>query len=386
MVWLIVVECNQNNRFHIGAEHIMYDFLLVGAGLFNAVIANELKKRGKKCLVIDRRDHIGGNCYTENIDGIIVHKYGAHIFRTSDKQIWDYIGQFCEFNGFINSPIARYKDEVYNLPFNMNTFSKMWGIATPDEAIAIIKQQSAEVNKPPRNLEEHAIGLVGKDIYEKLIKGYTEKQWGRPCSELPVSIMRRIPLRFIYDNNYYNDIYQGIPIGGFTPIFEQMFEKCDIELGTDFVTNRDRYIGKAKNIIYTGTIDSYYDYCYGELEYRSLRFETSILDKENYQGVAVVNYTDKETPYTRVIEHKHFEFGKQEKTVISKEYPMKWDRNVEAYYPINDDKNCAKYQKYLELAAKEDGVFFGGRLGKYQYYDMQDTIKEALKFVKSLPL
>ena len=359
----------------------MYDFLLVGAGLYNAVIAFEMTKRGKKCLVIDRRPHIGGNCYTEIIKGINVHKYGAHIFRTSDREIWEYINQFAEFNHFINSPVARYKDELYNLPFNMNTFSKMWGIATPGEAKAIISEQSKKVILPADNLEDHAISLVGTDIYEKLIKGYTEKQWGRSCRDLPASIMRRIPLRYIYDNNYYKDTFQGIPIGGYTRIFEKMFEKCDVELNTDFLDNRGDFCSRAKMIIFTGTIDSYYEYIFGELEYRSLRFETEIIDQENYQGVAVMNYTAGDVPYTRIIEHKHFEFGDQPETVISREYPLKWSVGMEPYYPVNDKKNTEKYDQYKNESKKEKKVIFGGRLGSYQYTDMQDTIKAALELV-----
>ncbi len=355
----------------------MYDYLLVGAGLFNAVLACELSKHGKKCLVVEKRNHIGGNCYTEEIEKIIVHKYGAHIFRTSDKRIWEYMQQFAEFNHFINSPVAIYKDELYNLPFNMNTFSRLWGIKTPDEAKKMIAEQSVGVNRPARNLEEHAIGMAGVDIYEKLIKGYTEKQWGKRCSQLPASIMKRIPLRFTYDNNYYLDRYQGIPIEGFTPVFEKMFCNCDVMLETDYLDNRE--LGnKAYKILYSGTIDSYFNYKYGELEYRSLRFETEVLNTDNYQGVAVVNYTGAEVPYTRVIEHKHFVFGQQEKTVISREYPLAWKKGMEPYYPINDMENMKRYERYRKDADKERKVIFGGRLGSYQYYDMQDTVKAAL--------
>lgn len=359
----------------------MYDYLLVGAGLFNSVMAKGLTDRGAKCLVIDRRDHVGGNCYTYVEDGIVVHKYGAHIFRTSDKQIWDYIQQFAEFNNFVNSPIARYKDELYNLPFNMNTFSKLWGISTPKEALRIIEEQSSEIEGEPKNLEEHAIKLVGRDIYEKLIKGYTEKQWGRPCKELPVSIMRRIPLRFLYDNNYYSDRYQGIPIGGYTPIFEQMLSGCDIVLGVNYNSDRARWRNEAQKVIYTGAIDEYFNYSLGELEYRSLRFETEKLDEVNYQGVAVVNYTDYETPYTRVIEHKHFEFGTQNKTIISKEYPLEWNGEAEPYYPINDERNTQLYENYLELTSEDENVIFAGRLGSYMYTDMQDTVSNAWKII-----
>lgn len=357
-----------------------YDYLIVGAGLYGSVFAYEASKMGKKCLVIDRRDHIGGNCYTEKINGINVHKYGAHIFRTSDKEIWNYFSCFAEMNHFINSPIAKYKNELYNLPFNMNTFSKIWGITTPEQAKAIIESQKGEILDAPRNLEEKAISLVGRDIYEKLIKGYTEKQWGRPCKDLPSSIIRRIPVRFIYDNNYYNDIYQGIPIGGYTQIFEKMLMNCDVELSTDYTKNRDRYKDIADKIIYTGPIDEYYDYCFGPLEYRSLHFEHEQLEMENFQGVAVVNYTDADVPYTRIIEHKHFEFGTQSETVITREYPEAWKLGSEPFYPINDDKNQKLYSQYKELAKSDASISFGGRLGNYKYYDMQDTIKSALCF------
>ena len=362
----------------------MYDFLLVGAGLYNAVFANEAQKRGMKCLVVEKRNHIGGNCYTANVEDIVVHQYGAHIFRTSDEAIWKYMLQFAEFNHFINSPIARYKGELYNMPFNMNTFSKMWNIITPQEAKDIIEKQSKDIHKPARNLEEHAISLVGRDIYEKLIKGYTEKQWGKPCIELPASIMRRIPLRFTYDNNYFNDPYQGIPIGGYTPIMEKMFGNSEIILETDYLSEKEKWNKMAHNVVYTGTIDSYFNYQYGELEYRSLRFETEILSETNYQGVAVVNYTERDIPYTRIIEHKHFEFGQQEKTVISREYPLKWEHGMEPYYPINDENNNNKFELYKELATKEKKIYFGGRLGEYRYFDMQDTIKSALKMAKDI--
>lgn len=356
----------------------MYDFLLVGAGLFNAVIANEAYKNGKSCLVIEKRSHIGGNCYTEVIENIVVHKFGAHIFRTNDKMIWEYINQFAKFNHFINSPIGNYCGEIYNLPFNMNTFSKMWGVVTPTEAKEIIEKQSAEIKDAPQNLEQHAISLVGRDIYEKLIKGYTEKQWGRPCRELPVSIMQRIPVRFRYDNNYYNDIFQGIPIGGFTSIMEKMFSHCDIEQNVDFMAHREKYLCQAKKVICTAPVDEFYDFTFGPLEYRSLRFETTVLDTDNYQGVAVMNFTDSETPYTRIIEHKHFEYGTQKHTVISKEYPVEWKKGLEPFYPINDEKNQKKYDKYRELAERENNIVFGGRLGTYAYTDMQDTIRNAL--------
>lgn len=361
-----------------------YDFLIVGSGLFGSVFAYEACKKGKKCLVIEKRKHIGGNCYTENISGIEVHKYGAHIFRTSQKNIWNYINQFAEFNHFINSPIANYKGEIYNLPFNMNTFNKLWGVITPAEAKIKIASQSGNHDLQPRNLEEHVISLVGTDIYEKLVKGYTEKQWGHKCSELPPSIMRRIPVRFTYDNNYFNDPYQGIPIGGYTKIIQKMLSKAEVILGTDFIENRKEFQDVATTIIYTGTIDSFFSYYYGQLEYRSLKFEHELLDIENYQGVAVVNYTDFETPYTRIIEHKHFEFGTQQKTIISREYPINWEINQEPYYPVNSDKNQKIYKKYLSLAQTSKNIFFGGRLGAYRYYDMQDTILAALTLANSL--
>ena len=357
----------------------MYDYLIVGSGLFGAVFAHQMTQRKKKCLVIERRNHIGGNCYTEEVEGIQVHKYGAHIFRTSNEKIWDYMRQFCKFNHFINSPIANYKGEIYNMPFNMNTFNKMWGVITPEEAEAKICEQRKILTHPPRNLEEHVIQLVGNDIYQKLVKGYTEKQWGRPCTELPASIMKRLPIRFTYDNNYFNDPYQGIPVGGYTAIIQSMFDGSEVQLGCDFSKNRSSYLNMAKKILYTGPIDEFFEYVYGPLEYRSLRFEHQVLDQENYQGVAVVNYTDRETPWTRIIEHKHFEFGKQKKTVISKEFPLEWHPGIEPYYPINDEKNQKKLSQYKELALQEKQILFGGRLGEYRYYDMQDTIASALK-------
>ena len=335
-----------------------YDYLIVGAGLYGAVMAHELKKKGKKCLVIDRRDHIAGNIYCEDIEGIHVHKYGAHIFHTSDKKIWDYMNQFAEFNNYINSPVAVYKDELYNLPFNMNTFSKMWNIRTPQEAKEIIEKQRKETGiTDPQNLEEQALFLGGRDIYEKLIKGYTEKQWGRKCTELPAFIIKRLPFRFVYDNNYFNDRYQGIPVG-----FE--FRKENPEI--------------AEKIIFTGMIDEYFGYQLGALEYRSVRFETEVLNCENYQGNAVVNYTEREVPYTRIIEHKHFEFGKQEKTVISREYSSEWSVGMEPYYPVNDEKNNTLFEEYKKLAEKEENVIFGGRLGDYKYYDMDKVVAAAL--------
>lgn len=357
----------------------MYDYLIVGSGLFGAVFAEQMTSAGKKCLVIERREHIGGNCYTKEIEGIQVHMYGAHIFRTSNEEIWDYMRRFCKFNHFINSPIANYKGEIYNMPFNMNTFNKMWGVVTPAQAQAKIQEQRKFLSHAPSNLEEHVIQMVGTDIYNKLVKGYTEKQWGRPCTELPASIMRRLPIRFTYDNNYFNDPYQGIPIGGYTAVMEAMLDGSDVQVGCDFSKNRDFYLKMAKRVLYTGAIDEFFEYQYGPLEYRSLRFEHQILDQENYQGVAVVNYTDRDTPYTRIIEHKHFEFGKQEKTVISKEYPYEWYLGVEPYYPINDEKNQRMLAKYKELAQSQKNIIFGGRLGEYRYYDMQDTIASALK-------
>lgn len=371
-----------------------YDYLIVGAGLFGAIFAHEAKKAGKKVLVIDRRDHIGGNIYTKEVEGIQVHQYGAHIFHTSDKEVWDYIQQFAEFNRYTNSPVARYKDELYNLPFNMNTFSKMWGVRTPAEAKEIIQRQIKEAGiTEPKNLEEQAISLVGKDIYEKLVKGYTEKQWGRRATELPSFIIRRLPVRYVYDNNYFNDKYQGIPVGGYTKIIERMLEGTEVRLMTDFFADREILAKEAENIVFTGMIDAYYDYCFGELEYRSLRFETEVLNMENYQGNAVVNYTEYEVPYTRIIEHKHFEYGCQggyggdgsgvsDKTVITREYPAAWSRGEEPYYPMNDEKNNALYARYRELADQEGHVIFGGRLGMYRYYDMHQVVKEALECVR----
>lgn len=371
-----------------------YDYLIVGAGLFGAIFAHEAKKAGKKVLVIDRRDHIGGNIYTKEVEGIQVHQYGAHIFHTSDKEVWDYIQQFAEFNRYTNSPVARYKDELYNLPFNMNTFSKMWGVRTPAEAKEIIQRQIKEAGiTEPKNLEEQAISLVGKDIYEKLVKGYTEKQWGRRATELPSFIIRRLPVRYVYDNNYFNDKYQGIPVGGYTKIIERMLEGTEVRLMTDFFADREILAKEAENIVFTGMIDAYYDYCFGELEYRSLRFETEVLDMENYQGNAVVNYTEYEVPYTRIIEHKHFEYGCQggyggdgsgvsDKTVITREYPAAWSRGEEPYYPMNDEMNNALYARYRELADQEEHVIFGGRLGMYRYYDMHQVVKEALECVR----
>ena len=361
----------------------MYDYLIVGAGLFGAVFAHEAKAAGKTCLVIDRRSHIAGNLYTEEIEGIQVHRYGAHIFHTSDKEVWDYVNRFAEFNRYTNAPVARYKDELYNLPFNMNTFHALWGVKTPKEARAKIEEQKKAVKiTEPRNLEEQAIRLVGSDIYEKLVKGYTEKQWGKRADELPAFIIKRLPVRFTYDNNYFNDKYQGIPVGGYTQMVANMLEGVEVRLDIDFFAERDTYASAAKKIIFTGMIDEYYDYCYGELEYRSLRFETEVLDEDNYQGNAVVNYTEYEVPYTRIIEHKHFEYGTQQKTVITKEYPAAWHKGEEPYYPMNDEKNNSLFEKYRQKAEKEENVIFGGRLGSYKYYDMHHVVAEALQCVR----
>lgn len=358
----------------------MYDYLIVGAGFFGAVFAHEAHKRGKHCLVVERRGQIGGNCYTATVEGIHVHQYGAHIFHTSDETVWKYINQFCRFNNYVNSPIANFHGEIYNMPFNMNTFSRLWNIATPAEAKAIIDAQRSDAPAQPENLEEQAISLVGRDIYEKLVKGYTEKQWGRPCTELPAFIIRRLPVRFTYDNNYFNDRYQGIPEGGYTPIFEKLLDGVEVRLNCDYFEHRDELRAQCKKVVFTGPIDRYFDYCYGPLQFRSLRFESEVLDQENYQGNAVVNYTDRETPYTRIIEHKHFEFGNQPKTVITREYPMDWQPGVEPYYTVNDEQNNALYQRYAALAEQEPDVLFGGRLGEYKYYDMDKVIASALGF------
>lgn len=377
--------------------NIKYDYLIVGSGLFGSIFAYEANKKGKKCLVIEKRSHVGGNIYTENIDGINVHKYGAHIFHTSNKEVWDYIQQFAEFNRYTNSPVARYKDELYNLPFNLNTFSRMFNLITPQDIENKLdeerKEGLAKLNgREPSNLEEQAISLVGTTVYEKLIKGYTEKQWGMPCTELPTFIIKRLPVRMIYDNNYFNDKYQGIPIGGYTQIIEKMLDGIDVKLNYDFFEHKEELENIANKIVFTGQIDKYYDYKFGQLEYRSVRFETEELNVDNYQGNAVVNYTDREVPYTRMIEHKHFEQGKQlgnevkegpsvGKTIISREYSDKWDSSKEPYYPINNEKNNELYQKYKELADKDSKVIFGGRLGQYKYYDMDKVIEQALNCV-----
>lgn len=359
-----------------------YDYILVGSGLYSGVFAWFAKQKGKKCLVLEKRDHIGGNVYCENTEGIHVHKYGAHIFHTSNKEVWQFVNSLAEFNRYTNSPVANYKGEMYNMPFNMNTFSKMWNISTPADAKKIIEEQKKEITGEPKNLEEQAISLVGREIYEKLVKGYTEKQWGRDCTALPAFIIKRLPVRYTYDNNYFNDLYQGIPIGGYNVIIDRLFEGCDIETGVDYLEKKEYYDGLGEKIVYTGTIDAYYKYQFGKLEYRSLRFESEVLDEENHQGVAVVNYTDRETPYTRIIEHKHFEFGTQPKTVITREYPVTWQEGMEPYYPVNDEKNQALYQKYAKLAEKEEHVIFGGRLGEYKYYDMDKVIASAMACAK----
>lgn len=361
-----------------------YDYLVVGAGLTGAVFAHEARKAGKKCLVIDRRDHIAGNVYTEDVEGIQVHRYGAHIFHTSLKNVWDYVNRFAEFNNYVNSPVAYYKGEVYNMPFNMNTFSKMWGVVTPDEARAKIDEQIAlEGIGEPANLEEQALSLVGRDIFEKLVKGYTEKQWGRDCRELPASIIKRLPCRFTYDNNYFNDRYQGIPMGGYTKMVKNMLEGVEVRLNTEYRDLIAEQPDIAERIIYCGPIDDFYDFKLGKLEYRSLRFETETLPEKNHQGVAVVNYTERDIPYTRIIEHKHFEFGDQPATVITREYPADWKPGDEPYYPINDERNTQLYEQYRKLAEGEGSVVFAGRLGGYKYYDMDKAIAAAFELVES---
>ena len=360
-----------------------YDYLVVGSGLYGAVFAHEAKAAGKSVLVIDKRPNIAGNVYTEDVEGIHVHKYGAHIFHTNNKKVWDYITQFAEFNRFTNSPVANYKGELYSLPFNMYTFNKMWGVITPEEAAAKIEEQKKEAGIiDPKNLEEQAISLVGRDIFEKLVKGYTEKQWGRDCKDLPAFIIKRLPVRLTFDNNYFNDRYQGIPIGGYNVIIENMLGDVEVELGVDFFANREELEASAEKVVFTGMIDQYFDYKHGELEYRSLRFEHEILDEENHQGNAVVNYTERKIPYTRIIEHKHFEYGTQPKTVITREYPADWKRGDEPYYPINDEKNNAMFAKYQEEAEKNDKVIFCGRLADYKYYDMHVVIERALEVVE----
>lgn len=374
-----------------------YDYLIIGAGLFGSVFANQMTEKGKKCLVVDKRSHIAGNIYSREIEGIQVHMYGPHIFHTSDKEVWDYVQQFAQFNHFRYEPVANYKGELFNLPFNMNTFHQMWGVNTPKEAEKELEHQRADFisghpdNYEPQNLEEQAIKLIGRDVYEKLIKGYTEKQWGRPCTELPAFIIRRLPVRFRYDNNYFNDPYQGIPIGGYTQMVEKMLTGVEVRLNCDYLEDKTYYDSLAEKVIYTGPIDAYFDYCYGSLEYRSLRFETELCDMDNYQGCAGMNFTDAETLYTRIVEHKHFEFGKGNpgKTVITKEYSTEWKPgdehgSLEPYYPVNDSKNQALYEKYSQLADKEHNVVFGGRLAEYKYYDMDKVIRRALDISERL--
>ena len=364
---------------------MQYDYLIVGAGLYGAVFAHELTKRGKRVLVIDRRDHIAGNIYTREIEGINVHEYGAHIFHTSDREVWDYVNRFAEFNHYVNCPVAVYKDELYNLPFNMNTFSKMWGVRTPAQAKAKIAEQVAELHiTEPKNLEEQALSLVGTDVYTKLIKGYTEKQWGRDCRELPAFIIKRLPCRFTYDNNYFSDRFQGFPLGGYTKMVARMLNGVEVRLGVDYFDLIKAEPEIADTVVYTGCIDEFFGYQLGALQYRSVRFETEVLDEENYQGNAVVNYTEREVPYTRIIEHKHFEFGQQEKTVISREYSAEWRPGLEPYYPVNDEKNSALYAAYKKLADAQGNVIFGGRLGQYRYYDMDKVIRAALDDLKNI--
>lgn len=357
----------------------MYDYLIVGSGLFGAVFAHEAKQAEKSVLVLERREHTGGNVYCEQKDGINIHKYGAHIFHTSYEEVWEYVNRFVAFNHFINSPVANYQGHLYNLPFNMNTFRELWDIVTPAQAEAIIAEQRKAVNGEPQNLEEQAISLVGTDIYTKLIKGYTEKQWGRSCTELPAFIIKRLPVRYTFDNNYFNDRYQGIPVGGYNKLIDALLEGIEVRMGVDYLKERDVYENAAGTIVYTGSIDAYFDYKLGQLEYRGLRFETERLEEKNHQGVAVVNYTEREVPYTRIIEHKHFEFGTQPVTYITREYPADWKRGEEAYYPVNNERNQSLYQKYAELAKREQNVIFGGRLAEYKYYDMDDVIKSALE-------
>ena len=360
----------------------MYNYLIVGSGLFGAVFAHEAKKAGKSVLVLERRDHVGGNVYCEEKDGINIHKYGAHIFHTSYEDVWAYVNQFVTFNNFINSPVANYQGHLYNLPFNMNTFRELWDIVTPAQAKAIIAEQRKAITGEPQNLEEQAISLVGKDIYTKLIKGYTEKQWGRSCTELPAFIIKRLPVRYTFDNNYFNDRYQGIPVGGYNKLIGALLDGIEVRTGVDYLKERADYQGVAKKVVYTGSIDEYFDYKLGQLEYRGLHFETERLEEENHQGVAVVNYTEREIPYTRIIEHKHFEFGTQPVTYITREYPADWHRGEEAYYPVNNNRNQKLYQQYAALAGQEENIIFGGRLAEYKYYDMDNVIKSALERVK----
>ncbi len=361
-----------------------YDYVIVGSGLFAGTFAKFATDIGKSCLVIEKRSHLGGNIYCENIDGINVHKYGAHIFHTSNPEVWSFVNSLAQFNRYTNSPIANYKGEIYNMPFNMNTFCKMWNdVTTPQQAKDKIALQTSEIKGEPKNLEEQAISLVGRDIYTKLVKGYTEKQWGRSCSELPAFIIKRLPVRYTFDNNYFNDLYQGIPIGGYNVIIDAMFKNCDIMLNTDYNAERNKYDAMGEKVLYTGTLDSFFDYKFGKLEYRSLKFETEVLNRDNYQGVAVVNYTDRETPFTRIIEHKHFEFGTQDKTVITREYPSDWKEGLEPYYPVNDEKNQQLYRKYSLLAKEQPNILFGGRLAEYKYYDMDKVIESAFKLAEA---
>lgn len=360
-----------------------YDYLVVGSGLFGAVFTHFAIKAGKSVLVLEKRSHIGGNVFTESVEGINVHRYGAHIFHTSDKEVWDFVNEFAEFNNYVNSPVANYNGELYNLPFNMNTFSKLWGVVTPDEARAKIAEQVANFNiGEPKNLEEQALSFVGTDVYTKLVKGYTEKQWGRDCKDLPAFIIKRLPCRFTFDNNYFNDRYQGIPVGGYTPMIEKMLKGADVKTNTDYFDFVKQNPDVASKTVYTGMIDEFFGFKYGKLQYRTVRFDTHVLDTPNYQGVAVMNYTDRQTPYTRIIEHKHFEFGTQAKTVISYEYPAEWQEGMEPYYPVNDEANSALYARYLQLAQTRSDVIFGGRLGQYKYYDMDKVIRSALDIAK----
>lgn len=360
-----------------------YDYLVVGSGLFGAVFTHFAIKAGKSVLVLEKRSHIGGNVFTESVEGINVHRYGAHIFHTSDKEVWDFVNEFAEFNNYVNSPVANYNGELYNLPFNMNTFSKLWGVVTPDEARAKIAEQVANLNiGEPKNLEEQALSLVGTDVYTKLVKGYTEKQWGRDCKDLPAFIIKRLPCRFTFDNNYFNDRYQGIPVGGYTPMIEKMLEGADVKTNADYFEFVKQNPDVASKTVYTGMIDEFFGFKFGKLQYRTVRFDTHVLDTSNYQGVAVMNYTDRQTPYTRIIEHKHFEFGTQSKTVISYEYPTEWKEGMEPYYPVNDEQNSALYERYLQLSQTRSDVIFGGRLGQYKYYDMDKVIRSALDIAK----